>query len=181
MYIRRPYKYRYICYSCVTGQAVWVYQGQSRKAMKRKYYRTVASERKRKRQWAKVIMTRRDNLQRLLDECRAELPILGTLTKDQREAIKTLQQMIDNPPEFSSPFLDHDKERRHQNYLEKRRRRYWADPEYRKANKERLRERRRMKREQKAAEQEAQKAAESNQQQTTDNDSENQDNRDYDK
>lgn len=139
MYIRRPPQYRYICYSCVTGQAVWLYQGQSREAMRRKYYRTVESERERKRQWAKLQQAWKAGIIHLLDECQAALPILGTLTKAQREAIKTLQQMAHNPPEFCSPFLEHDKERRHQNYLDKRRRRYWKDADFRQHERERRR------------------------------------------
>lgn len=139
MYNRRPYQYRYICYSRVTGQAVWLYQGQSREGMKRKYYRTVASERKRKQQWARLQQARQTNIRQLLDECQAALPILGTLTNAQREAIRTLQHMIDNPPEFCSPFLDHDRERRHQNYLEKRRRHYWKDVAFRQHERERKR------------------------------------------
>lgn len=135
MYQRRPYQYRYICYSCVTGQAVWVYQGLSRQSMKRKYYRTVGSERKRRRQWSKLQQARQTNIRQLLDECQAA----GKLTKAQREAIKTLQQMADDMPEFCSPFLDHDRERRHQNYLEKRRRRYWKDADFRQHERERKR------------------------------------------
>ena len=145
MYQRRPPQYRYICYSRVTGQAIWLYQGQSRDGMKRKYYRTVASERKRRRQWSKLQQTRQTNIRQLLSECQAALPILGKLTKAQREAIKTLQQMADDMPEFCSPFLDHDRERRHQNYLEKRRHHYWKDAEYRRRDKERKRESRRLK------------------------------------
>lgn len=139
MYQRRPYQYRYICYSSVTGQAVWRYQGQSREGMRRKYYRTVESERKRQRQWPKLQQARQANIRLLLSECMAALPILGTLTKVQREAIKTLQQMADDIPEFCSPFLDHDRERRHQNYLEKRRRRYWKDADFRRHERERRR------------------------------------------
>lgn len=139
MYQRRPYQYRYICYSRVTGQAVWVYQGQSKDGMKRKYYRTVASERKRKQQWPNRQRTWQAGIRNLLDECMAALPILGTLTKAQREAIRTLQHMIDNPSEFSSPMLDHDRERRHQNYLEKRRQRYWKDADFRQHERERRR------------------------------------------
>ena len=122
MYQRRPPQYRYICYSSVTGQAVWLYQGQSRRGMKKKYYLTVANERKRKRKWTKQRQERQANIRQLLSECMNDLPILGTLTKAQREAIRVLQQMADDMPEFCSPFLDHDRERRHQNYLEKRRR-----------------------------------------------------------
>lgn len=125
MYIRRSPQYRFICYSCVTGHAVWVYQGQSKQAMRQKYYRTVKIERKRKRRWPRLQNVRTANIRILIDECIAALPLLGTLAKVQREAIKTLQQMADSPPEFSSPFLEHDRERRHQNNLEKRRRRRW--------------------------------------------------------
>lgn len=139
MYQHRPYQYRYICYSRVTGQVVWLYQGQSREGMKRKYYRTVESERKRKRQWPKLQQARQANIRQLLDECMAALPILGTLTKAQREAIKALQQLAENVPEFCSPFLDHDRERRHQNYLEKRRRHYWKDADFRQHERERRR------------------------------------------
>lgn len=146
MYIRRSYQFRYICYSKVTDQAVWVYQGLSRQGMKRKYYRTVAEERKRKRQWAKRIKTCRNNLQHLLNECRAAMCILCTLTKEQREAIKTLQQMTDNPPEFGSPFLDHDRERRHQNYLAKHRNRNYKDEAFRKQERERIRKSKRIRR-----------------------------------
>ena len=145
MYSRQP-KYRYICYSCVTGAAVWCYQGQSRQGMKRKYYRTVASERKRRQQYGKLAKTRTANIKALADECQAALPVIAQLTKEQCEAIKLLRQMADNPPEFCSPFLDHDRERRHQIRLEKRRRRYWKDAEYRSADKERKREARRQKR-----------------------------------
>jgi hypothetical protein len=107
--------------------------------MKKKYYRTVESERKRRRQWPKLQQARQTNIRQLLDECQAALPILGKLTKEQREAIRTLQHMIDNPPEFSSPLLDHDRERRHQNYLEKRRQRYWKDADFRQHERERRR------------------------------------------
>jgi len=107
--------------------------------MRRKYYRTVESERKRRRQWPKLQRTRQTNILQMLDECMAALPILGTLTKAQREAIKTLQQMADDMPEFCSPFLDHDRERRHQNYLEKRRRHYWKDADFRQNERERRR------------------------------------------
>lgn len=139
MYQRRPYQYRYICYSSVTGQAIWIYRGQSREGMRRKYYRTVESERRRQRQWPKLQQARQANICLLLSECMAALPILGTLTKAQREAIKTLQQMADDMPEFCSPFLDHDRERRHQNYLEKRRRHYWKDTDFRQHERERRR------------------------------------------
>ena len=70
------------------------------------------------------------------------LQVLAYCAQSEREAIRTLRTMADNPPEFVSPMLDHDSERRHQNRLKARRERYWKDAEYRRQNKERLRERR---------------------------------------
>ncbi len=128
-----------IKYSCITGQAVWLYTGPTKKAMLRQYYRTVERERKRERQWPKVQQRWRENITRLLDDCIGSLPIMADLTKSQREAIRTLRTMADNPPEFGSPLLDHDRERRHQNRLRQRRQRYWKDTAYRQSEKERTR------------------------------------------
>ena len=92
-----------IGYSCVTGQAVWIYTGPTKVAVKQAYYRTVQRERKRRRQWEKVQRQRSANISRLLDECIAAMPIMGDLTPRQREAIRTLRSMTDNPPAFVSP------------------------------------------------------------------------------
>lgn len=131
-----------IRYSCVTGQAVWLYVGQTKKAARRHYYRVVQYERKRQRQWPKVQRQRSANITRLLDDCIAAMPIVGDLSREQREAIRTLRTMADNPPEFVSPLLEHDRERRHQHRLKLRRWRYWRDADYRQQNKDRLRQRR---------------------------------------
>lgn len=131
--------HREIRYSCVTGEAVWIYCGASNEACRRAYYRTVLLERRRRQQWPGIIRRRTSGITRLLQECLATLPILGTLTAGQREAIKTIRQMIDHLPAFCSPFLEHDRERRHQIHLEKRRRIYWKDAEYRMREKERKR------------------------------------------
>lgn len=107
MYHRRPPKYRYICYSCVTGQAVWVYQGQSRKAMLKAYQRVRRREIALERRWPRMMECRRASILFLLNECMAEIPILGKLTKEQREAAKTLQCLADNPPKYYTGFYNH--------------------------------------------------------------------------
>lgn len=107
MYHRRPPKYRYICYSCVTGQAVWFYQGQSRKAMLRAYQRVRKREIALERRWPRMVERRRTSILFLLNECMAEIPILGKLTKEQREAAKTLQYLADNPPKYYTGFYNH--------------------------------------------------------------------------
>lgn len=144
---KRPVKHHtkdvtVIHYSCVTGHAVWIYQGTSKDAAYRQYYRVVQAERKRMRQWRSWQRKWSGNIIRLMDECIASLPIVGTLTRAQRDAIRKLRAMADNPPEFVSPLLEHDRERRHQHRLKVRRQRYWHDADLRQRNKERLRKRR---------------------------------------
>ena len=107
MYQRRPPKYRYICYSCVTGQAVWVYQGQSRKGMLKAYQRVRRREIALERRWPRMMERRRASILFLLNECLAAIPILGKPTKEQREAAKTLQYLADNPPKYYSGFYNH--------------------------------------------------------------------------
>lgn len=141
-YTMKPGKVNVIRYHQTTGLAVWLYMGPTKVAMLRAYYRSVERERRRKRQWPKVQQRRQANIRHLLDECIAALPMIGDLTREQREAIKTLRRMADTPPEFNSPLLEYDRERRHQRALLLRRQRYWKDAEYRRQNKERLRQRR---------------------------------------
>lgn len=107
MYQRRAPKFRHICYSCVTGQPVWLYQGQSREGMRKAYQRTRRHEVALERRWPRLMKRRSDNILFLLNECRAAIPILGKLTKEQREAIKTLQYLADNPPNYYSGFYNH--------------------------------------------------------------------------
>ena len=37
----------------------------------------------------------------------AAMPILGKLTGEQREAVKTLQQLASNPPKYYTEFYNH--------------------------------------------------------------------------
>jgi len=93
-YQRRPYKYRHICYSCVTGQPVWLYQGQSSEGMRKAYWRAAKKEQTRARWFQRRTERRTRRIQHLLDECLAAIPILGKLTKDQREAVRRLKVII---------------------------------------------------------------------------------------
>ena len=89
-YRRRPPKFRYICYSCVTGQPVWLYQGQSSEGMRKAYWRAAKKEQTRARWFQRRTDRRTRRIQHLLDECLAAIPILGKLTKEQREAVRRL-------------------------------------------------------------------------------------------
>lgn len=107
MYHRRPPKFRYICYSCVTGQAVWLYQGQSREGMIKALRRAARKEQVRARRFQCVIARRAQSIQGLLDECLAAIPILGKLTKEQREAVRRLKAIIAEKQERYSAFYYH--------------------------------------------------------------------------
>lgn len=107
MYHRRPPKYRYICYSCVTGQAVWFYQGQSHKAMLRAYQRVRRREIALERRWPRMMKRRQASILFLINECLAAIPILGKPTKEKREAAETLQYLADNPPKYYTGFYNH--------------------------------------------------------------------------
>ena len=107
MYYRRPPKYRYICYSCLTGQAVWLYQGQSQEGMRRAYIRVRRYEIALERRWQRMMNRRSANILHLLEECRAAIPICGNITREQREAIKTLQYLANNPPKYYTDFYNH--------------------------------------------------------------------------
>jgi len=107
MYHRRPPKYRYICYSCVTGQPVWFYQGQSREGMLKAFRRAAKKEQTRARWFQRRTERRTRCIQHLLDECLAAIPILGKLTKEQREAVRRLKAIIAEKQERYSAFYYH--------------------------------------------------------------------------
>lgn len=107
MYHRRPPKVTVIRYSCVTGQAVWLYRGQSHGAMHKAYQRVRRREIALERRWPRMMERRRASILFLLNECLAAMPLLGKPTKEQREAAKTLQYLVDNPPKYYSGFYNH--------------------------------------------------------------------------
>ena len=107
VYKRRPPKVTVIKYSCVTGQAVWLYRGQSIAGMRKMYWRARRWEIALERRWKRVMQRREKRILQLLDECQAALPILGELTKEQREAIRTLRRLAANPPKYYTAFYNH--------------------------------------------------------------------------
>ena len=106
-YQRRPYKFRYICYSCVTGQPVWLYQGQSNEGMRKAYCRAAKKEQTRARWFQRRTERRTRRIQHLLDECLAAIPNRGKLTKEQREAVRRLKVIIAEKQERYSAFYYH--------------------------------------------------------------------------
>ena len=107
MYQRRPPKFRHIRYSCVTGQAVWLYQGQSSEGMRKAYWRAAKKEQTRARWFQRRTERRTRRIQHLLDECLAAISILGEMTREQREAVRRLRAFISEKQERYSAFYYH--------------------------------------------------------------------------
>jgi hypothetical protein len=107
VYKRRPPKVTVIRYSCVTGKAVWLYQGQSNDGLRKMYWKAQRKEQTRARWFMRRVESRKRIIQHLLDECMAALPILGELTKEQRDAVRRLKAIINEKQERYSAFYYH--------------------------------------------------------------------------
>lgn len=133
MYKKRPPIVTVIRYSCITGKAVWLYRGQSHEGARKAYQRAAKKEQTRARwAWGRMVSERQKNIKHLLDECLAAMPIMGDMTKEQRDAVKQLKNAAEQVPERYSDFYRH---------LAGERRRREADREIRRKMKERENER----------------------------------------
>lgn len=120
--------------SCITGQAVWVYQGPSEHAARQAYSVACRKETERIRGWGRRTAQRERNIGRLLSECLAEVPINQPLTPGQEEAVRRLKEMQRKPPACHRDFYEH--------FTEERRRRR-QDREIRRKTRERENENKR--------------------------------------
>lgn len=100
--------------SCTTGQPVWLYAG-TRAGISRAYYRACKKESTRVRWWCNRLKRRQQNIRLVLDELIGSLPILGTVTKQQRKALRELRSIANEPVACDTAF--------HSNFLTERRRR----------------------------------------------------------
>lgn len=100
--------------SCTTGQAIWLHRG-TRASISRAYYRTCKKESARVRWWCNRLKRRQQNIRLVLDELVGSLPILGTMTKQQRKALRELRSIEVEPVACDTAF--------HSNFLTERRRR----------------------------------------------------------
>lgn len=93
--------------SCTTNQVVWIYQGPSKGAARLAYWRARKHEITRVRGWQRRVRQRADTIQSYLDDCMNALPLMSPLSKAQREAIKTLQAIIQQPMPCDTVFYNH--------------------------------------------------------------------------
>jgi hypothetical protein len=113
--------------SLLTGKAIWVGVERTYNAEWKAYKRACQKESLRMNLWSRTMARRKKNILFLLNELTARLPILGDITKEQREAVKFLTQMAEKEPPKQSDFFDHIQEERRQRYNAFRRERRWKE------------------------------------------------------
>lgn len=101
-----------ICYSCITGKAVWLYQGPSKQAARAAYRRACEREIKHVRTWSKRNAERKANIKRLLGECMGEMSITSSMTAEQKAAAKLLLSMSGSTVPCYRDFYNHIMEER---------------------------------------------------------------------
>lgn len=79
--------------SCLTGEAVWIYRGNSRGAARKSYFLACQRELERVQRWNERASKRRANIMRLLNECQADMPVTKTLAGSQRQAAEQLKNI----------------------------------------------------------------------------------------
>lgn len=94
--------------SCLTGQAVWIYQGPSKVAARLAYWRACKRELERVRRWSEILAQRRRNIQRLLSYDSSSSTVLDAgLSDEQLEAARQLLAIGKNETDGRSEFYNH--------------------------------------------------------------------------
>lgn len=117
-----------IRYSCLTGKAVWIYQGLSRHGGRQAYLMAWKKELERVKNWREHVMKRKATIMKILNDCMANQPITGELSPEKQAAARTLLKLAETEPECYRGFYDH--------IIEERRRRA-EDAEIRRQMRER--------------------------------------------
>lgn len=99
--------------SCITGNAVWIYQGSSKSSAQTAYWKACRAEIERVRNWASTAARRMANIERLLNDCLAEIPINAELTQRQQDAVRRLQAIERKNFACNRDFYEHILEERH--------------------------------------------------------------------
>lgn len=129
---KRPPKVTYILKSCITGRAVWIYQGQG--AVYMAYWRASKKEIERIRNWPAIAARRKESIERLISVCMKDFPITAELTPEQINAVKKLKRIKDKGMECDRGFYDHIMETRERRRQDAEIRRQMRERELEKKN-----------------------------------------------
>ena len=97
--------------SCLTGRAVWIYQGFSCGAARKAYHRACKKELERVRHWQEIIARRKENITRLLADLMANILPTTALTCEQQTAARQLREISEGQP-VQHEFYEHIKAER---------------------------------------------------------------------
>lgn len=94
--------------SCLTGKAMWIYQGTSHEAAKKLYWKACKREIHRVRYlWGLMVARRGKNIARLLTSCTERMPLTAELTPEQKEAARQLQHLAKRVISCDRDFYEH--------------------------------------------------------------------------
>lgn len=93
--------------SCVTDKVIWIYRGPSQIAAKRAYYRARCKEIERVCHWQEVTNRRRSNINLLINNLLADLPIMTSLTSEQEEVLRQIQEICNQDIRHDTEFYAH--------------------------------------------------------------------------
>lgn len=96
-----------IRYSCITGNAVWVYRGPSKQAARAAYRRACEKEIKRVRAWKKTVAARNENIRRLISNCIGDIQVTESMTVEQKDAARKLLSMAGEAIPCCRDFYNH--------------------------------------------------------------------------
>lgn len=118
--------------SCVTNRAIWAGHARSYQAEWKAFRRACIEETFRMQQWQNIMARRRRNIRNVLAELTARLPIIGSISEEQRNAVRTLTSIGNNDMPKQSELQDHVREVKRQRYNALRRLRRWKEKQSRK-------------------------------------------------
>lgn len=79
--------------SRLTGRAVWMYEGSTRRAAHWAYWYACRKEVQRVNTWCDRALRRKSNILRLLNKCLERIPLAAVLTPEQNAAARTLRKI----------------------------------------------------------------------------------------
>ena len=93
--------------SRTTGRIVWIYQAPTKEAARQAFHRIRRRENTRVRWWKNRVTRRAKDIQGYLQRLVDALPILGDITQEQRQAIRDIQHLADQPPKCDTGLYNH--------------------------------------------------------------------------
>ncbi len=103
---------RIIRRSCLTGKVVWIRHHMSYKAEWAAYRRACQREIERVQGWCAISARRKANIQKLLDELTASMPIDSELSPEKKDAARRIAAIANTPLRCHRDFYDHIMEER---------------------------------------------------------------------